>query len=179
MLVKDFDPVTNEELAEHYEPIMHDEPFTSTTVFDTVNERHHCYHINSASFPGLLPRHTAEVVNQEVEISLGYFVPRRILRVELGGGQKLNIEIGSVLVPPRPGAVLQSAIYGDVRQCSGVVLDMEATIDPNNPTYTYTGEEVAVKLIRKKKLNTGGAENPLQEIASSQFIHDQFVSILS
>ena len=56
---------------------------------------------------------------------------------------------------------------------------MEATIDPNNPTYTYTEEDVAVKMIRKAILKGHITENPLKEIACVQFIHDQFVSILS
>ena len=149
------------------EEIAYDEQFMNTTHFDAINDRYHSYHVDQNSFAGFLPRHEAAVHNREVEID-NLIVHRKVLEVRLLQGNVI-IEIGPTVDTSVDGRVLQSAIYGDVRDCAEVVQSQITG------TYEYTGEHKAVKLIMKSMLEVSRVENPLKEIAATQFIHGQFV----
>lgn len=153
---------------ERWEEIADDEPFMSTTHIQALNDRSHSYHVDRNSFAGLLPRHDAVIHDRRVEIG-DVILNRKILEVRFKG-LTINIEIGATVDTPRSyGRVLQAAIYGDVRLCSEVVRGQTPG------TYEYTGAHKAVKLIRKSMLSEDRVENPLTEIAATQFIHDRFV----
>jgi len=158
-----------------YEPINDGCPASLTTELKVENDRARCYRIKRESLPGLVESsYDAKIILQRIQISDGQYIDRSVLMVALTPSSIFNIEIGSATNKDSPvrirGSYIESAIAGEVRQCFAV------TLDPSDGTYRCSNSPVAVKLIRKAVLNDPRInEDPIKEMACTQFVQDQEV----